>query len=63
MARKNNKPSWILSYKQRKKVSRKFKTTQQQIDRYKQNGDWSCASKLSRLLRNVWWGIKRYRDK
>ena len=61
--RKDRKPSWILSVNQRKYLSRKFKKVQAEIKECKSIGDWECVCRLSSLLRNAWWGIKRYKDK
>ena len=61
--RKNNKSWWILTFNQRKFLSRKFKKTQAEIQYCKDNGDWNCVMHLQSLLRRVWWGIKRYKNK
>lgn len=59
----DRKPSWVLSFRQRKLLSRKFKKTEEQIQECKDAGDWLCVKRLKSLLRRVWWGIKRYKDK
>jgi hypothetical protein len=61
MNRKDRKPPWILTYMQRKHTSRKYKDTEKQIKLCRQAGDWSCVVKLGRLLRRVWWGVRRYK--
>lgn len=61
--RKDSKPWWILSFHQRKLLSRKFKKTQDEIQFCKDNGDWDCVMYLQSLLRRAWWGIKRYKNK
>ena len=61
--RKDIKPWWILTFNQRKFLSRKFKKTQAEIQNCKDNGDWDCVMHLQSLLRRVWWGIKRYKNK
>ena len=61
--RKDNKPWWILSYRQRKFSSRKFKKTESQIQEAKDEEDWLEVIRLKSLLRRVWWGVKRYKNK
>jgi len=61
--RKDNKPWWILSYRQRKFLSRKFKKTESQIQEAKDEEDWLEVIRLKSLLRRVWWGVKRYKNK
>lgn len=61
--RKDRKPWWILDFRQRPKLSRKFKKTEDQIEECKKAGDWECVKRLKSLLRRSWWGIKRYKDK
>jgi hypothetical protein len=60
---KTRKPWWILTFRQRKFLSRKFRDTEKLIQENKDSGNWSEVSRLQSLLRRVWWGIKRYRDK
>jgi hypothetical protein len=61
--KKDRKPWWILSIRQRKLLSRKFKSTETAIQDCKDKGDWACVRRLRSLLRRAWWGIKRYKDK
>lgn len=63
MTRKDRRPPWILSYKQRKYTSRKFREAEKKATEAKLAGDWAQFSKIKSLLRRVWWGIKRYKDK
>lgn len=60
---KARKPWWILNFRQRKFLSKKFKDTEKLIQENKDSGDWSEVSRLQSLLRRVWWGIKRYKNK
>ena len=62
MNRKDKRPSWILPYSKRSKVSRKLANTMKQIKECRNKGDWECVKMLSRLIRHTWWGIKRYKD-
>ena len=59
--RKDRPASWQLPYSKRAKVSRKLFNTMKQIKECRKDGDWDCVKKLSRLIRRVWWGIKRYK--
>ena len=61
--RKCNKPWWILDYDKRKHVSGKYRATEKEISEKKLSGDWSEVKRLQSLIRKVWWGIKRYKDK
>lgn len=61
--RKCNKPWWILDYNKRKNVSGKYRATEKEILEKKLSGDWSEVKRLKSLIRKVWWGIKRYKDK
>ena len=63
MARLDRKVPWILSYRQRKYTSRKFRETEKKATEAKLSGDWMEFSRIKSLLRRVWWGIKRYKDK
>tara|TARA_B100001093_G_C26858931_1_gene1028885 strand:+ start:9192 stop:9377 length:186 start_codon:yes stop_codon:yes gene_type:complete len=61
MSRKDRKPWWILEYSKRKNVSRKYRSTEKEISQQKLLGNWKKVKRLKYLLRNVWWGIKRYK--
>ena len=61
--RKDRKPWWILSHRQRKFLSRKFKNKESEIQEAKEDGDWLKVIKLKSFLRRVWWGVKRYKNK
>lgn len=60
--RKDRRPSWILPYSKRNKVCRKLANTMDAIKESRSKGDWDKVTKLSRLIRHVWWGIKRYKN-
>ena len=60
---KTRKPSWILSFRQRKLRCRKLKDAQQEVRRLESIGEWYKSIKLKSKLRRVWWGIKRYANK
>lgn len=61
MPRQDRRCPWILPWSKRHKVSKKYKSLEEQIKKCKQSGDWKCVKRLKYLLRNVWWGIKRYK--
>jgi len=61
--RKDSKPWWILSWRQRKYLSKKFKDTEKLIQECKDSGNWKEEKRLKSLLRRSWWGIKRYMNK
>lgn len=59
---KSKTPNWILPYSKRKKISRKLSDTLKEIRQSRTEGNWNKVKTLSRLIRRVWWGIKRYRN-
>lgn len=59
--RKDRRSPWILPWNQRHKVSKKYRETEKQIKQCQQDNDWRCVKRLKYILRNVWWGIKRYK--
>lgn len=61
MNRKDRRPSWILPYSKRSKVCRKLANTMKDIKEHRNKGEWESVKSLSRLIRKVWWGIKRYK--
>lgn len=61
--RNNRRPSWILSYKQRFLRCGKLRETEKEIKQARRDQDWGTVTRLGRLIRHVWWGIKRYRNK
>ena len=63
MTRQDRKIPWILSYNQRKLTSRKFRKTEEEIQKAKDEKRWTDCIRLKSLLRRAWWGIKRYKDK
>ncbi len=63
MNRKERKSPWILPYRLRKSVSKKFRDTEKKIKQCKAIGNWDCVKRLKYILRNAWWGIKRYKNK
>jgi hypothetical protein len=42
---------------------KKFKDTEIEIQKAKQSQDWTKVKRLKYILRKVWWGIKRYKNK
>lgn len=61
--RNDRKVPWILSYRQRFLRSKKLRDTEKEIKQARHDQDWGKVTKLGRLIRRVWWGIKRYKDK
>jgi len=53
-------PPYIVPYKNRKNLCRKVRDTEKEIQRLKDEGEWKEASRLRYVLRNAWWGYKRY---
>ena len=57
------RPSYIPPYSRRKDFSRKIRDTEKQINELKNKNQWTEVSRLCYLLRNSWWGYKRYNAK
>ena len=55
------RPSYIPPYQSRKKICRKIRDTEKQVNISKKKGLWSRVSRLMYILRNAWWGYKRYK--
>ena len=53
-------PSYIVPYFKRKRFCRKVRDTEKEIQSLKANKKWKEASRLKYILRNGWWGYKRY---
>ena len=54
-------PPYIVPYKKRKKFCRKVRDTERKMQELKNEGRWKDASRLGYILRNAWWGYKRYK--
>lgn len=54
-------PPYILSHTKRRKVCRKVRDTEKEVIECKRKGLWSRVSHLMYVLRNAWWGYKRYK--
>ena len=54
-------PPYIVPYKNRKNFCRKVRETEEQIKCLKAEGNWKEAIRLEWVLRNAWWGYKRYK--
>ena len=50
---------WKLSYKDRLHASKKYKDTEKQIQKCKQQDNWRCVKRLKYILRFAWWGVKK----
>ena len=60
---RRQRPSYIPPYSRRKDFSRKIRDTEKQINELKNKNEWTEVSRLCYLLRNSWWGYKRYNAK
>jgi len=54
-------PPYITPYENRKKFCRKIRDTEKEIQLLKNEGVWQMVSRLQWVLRNAWWGYKRYK--
>lgn len=59
-SRNGQRPCYTPPFSRRKDFCRKVRETEKQIQRCKDEGAWKKASHLQWVLRNVWWGYKRY---
>mgnify|MGYP003129370727 CR=1 FL=1 len=55
-----SRPSYIPAYSNRKKFCRKIRGIEKRIHQLKNENKWIEASRLEWVLRNAWWGYKRY---
>ena len=51
---------WLVPYSNRRRFRRKVRDTEKEVRQLKDEGDWKAASRLQWVLRNAWWGHKRY---
>lgn len=54
-------PSYIIPYFNRRKFCRKVRDTEKEKRKSKLEGRWADVSRLGYVLRNAWWGYKRYK--
>jgi hypothetical protein len=54
-------PSYIVPYDNRKKFCRKVRDTERKIQELKDEGQWKDVAHLGYVLRNAWWGYRRYK--
>jgi len=54
------RPSYTPPYSRRKDFCRKVRNVEKEIQEFKDEGNWREASHLQWVLRNSWWGYKRY---
>ena len=54
------RPSYIPPYSRRKDFCRKIRDTEREIRNLKEEGKWKDVAHLGYVLRNAWWGYKRY---
>ena len=53
-------PPHIVPYSNRKNFCRKVRDTEKEVQELRNEGRWQEASRLQWVLRNAWWGYKRY---
>jgi hypothetical protein len=53
-------PPYLVPYNNRKKFCRKIRDSEKEIQELKNKCKWKEAAHLGYVLRNVWWGYKRY---
>ena len=53
-------PPYIVPYENRKKFCRGVRDAEKKVLQLKGRGDWVEARHLQWVLRNAWWGYKRY---
>jgi len=53
-------PSYVVSYEKRKKFPRKIRDIEKEITLLKSQGKWTEVAQKQYVLRNSWWGYKRY---
>ena len=58
---KTKLPPYTVPYKNRKNFCRKVRDTEKEVQKLRDQGDWEEASNLQWVLRNAWWGYKRYK--
>ena len=52
---------WVVPYENRKRFCRKVRDAEKEVQSLKAEGEWKKASRLQYVLRNAWWGYKRYK--
>ena len=52
---------YIVPYSTRKKFCRKVRDTEKEKQELESKGRWLEAAHLGYVLRNAWWGYKRYK--
>jgi hypothetical protein len=55
-----SRPKHIPPYSRRRDFCRKVRSTEAEVETLKAQGRWGEVSRLKRVLRNAWWGYKRY---
>jgi len=61
--RKDRPVPWILRYRERKYRSPKVRKTEAEIQKAKNEKNWSLVIRLKYLLRKSWWGYKTCKNK
>jgi len=55
-------PPYIVPYSNRKRFSRKVRDVEEEKRRLEGEGKWLEAAHLGYVLRNAWWGYKKYKN-
>ena len=53
-------PPYTVPYSTRKTFCRKVRDAEKEMQKLKDEGKWAEVAKLGYVLRNSWWGYKRY---
>ena len=53
-------PPYIVPYSTRKTFCRKVRDAEKEMQKLKDEGKWAEVARLGYVLRNSWWGYKRY---
>ncbi len=59
-SRNGLRPKYVPPFSRRKDFCGKIKQTEKEIKNLKKEGKWRDVSHLGYVLRNAWWGYKRY---
>ena len=62
-SRNGLRPKYIPSFSKRKNFCRKIRQTEKEIENLKKEEKWRDVAHLEYVLRNAWWGYKRYGEK
>ena len=61
MKKETKLPPYIVPYSNRKTFCRKIRDSEKKVQELKNENKWKEAANLQWVLRNSWWGYKRYK--